>query len=90
MSVWHWRNTMKPVRFFALDARAVIPLLFCFFPFHVWKLFIAVPFIFLFLWLERRGLTFPAALRAMRAWLVGKKRPAFVNAERRSMTDFGQ
>ena len=23
---WHWRNTMRPVRFLAFDARAALPL----------------------------------------------------------------
>ena len=90
MADWHWRNTMKPVRFFALDARAVLPLLFCFLPFRLWKLPIGIAFTILFLLLERRGLTFPAALRAGRRWLVGHKRPAIIASARRTMTDFGK
>jgi hypothetical protein len=39
--------------------------------------------------LERRGLTFEAALRALRSWIVGRKRPAILKKYRRMWIDFG-
>ena len=54
---WHWRNSMRPVRFFNLDARCALP----FFILLVYArpvTFALTLLIVLFFWLlERRGLT---------------------------------
>lgn len=86
---WHWRNSMRPARFFALDARAAIP--FFILLFHIsWATFIAtVVLTSFFRYLERKGLTFPAAMRALRSWFVGQSRPAWLSVRRRRMADYG-
>lgn len=86
---WHWRNTMRPVRFFALDARAALP----FFVLLVYArpiTFAITATVVVFFWLlERRGLTFPSALRSIRVWLVGDRRPGWFAYIHRRMRDFG-
>lgn len=86
---WHWRNSMRPARFFALDARAAIP--FCILLFHIsWTTVImTVAITGFFRHLERKGMTFPSALRAMRSWFVGQSRPAWLSVRRRRMADYG-
>jgi hypothetical protein len=42
-----------------------------------------------FVFLERKGLTFDASLRAFRRWLLGQKRPGWVKYNRRRMVDYG-
>lgn len=87
---WHWRNSMRSVRFFSFDARAAIVLLLLFFRLsdpYAW-LFVALTFFF-FRFLEQRGLTFPAALRAFRMWIVGPERPGQVGVRRKKFRDFG-
>lgn len=86
---WHWRNSMQPVRFIAFDARAALPLplvLLRLVDWRVWMIFILNLLFFRFL--ERRGLTFPAALRSFRAWIVGKKRPGLVGALKNKFVDY--
>jgi intracellular multiplication protein IcmT len=86
---WHWRNSMRPVRFFSLDARAVIPFMVLLVYIRPVSLFIAVVTTTLFWFLERRGLTFPCALRAFRSWIVGQKRPGWVSVRHRRLRDYG-
>lgn len=86
---WHWRNTMRPVRFFNLDARAALPfgiLLVYFRPISLLTTFVIT---MVFWFLERRGLTFPSAIRAFRAWLVGYERKGWLSFRRRRMIDHG-
>lgn len=86
---WHWRNSMRPVRFFNLDARAALP----FFALLVYArpitLVVTCLTTALFYYLERRGLTFPAALRAFRVWIVGYERPGWLPLRHRRMIDGG-
>lgn len=86
---WHWRNTMRPVRFFSLDARAAIPYFVLLVYFRPVSLFVTTVLTLLFMFLERRGLTFPAALRAFRVWIVGRNRPGHLIVRHRRMKDFG-
>ncbi|MCB9988531.1 MAG: type IV secretion protein IcmT [Rhodospirillales bacterium] len=86
---WHWRNSMRPARFFALDARAVIPwfvLLVYARPITLFVTFISTVVFYI---LERKGLTFPSAIRSLRVWLLGHKRPGLVAYRRHRMNDFG-
>lgn len=86
---WHWRNTMRPVRFFNLDARAALP----FFVLLVYArpiTFILTLLITAFFYiLERYGLTFPASLRAIRSWLGGDFRPGHYRYAHRTLVDKG-
>lgn len=86
---WHWRNSMRPVRFFRLDARATI-IYFGLMPFwaHPWAWLFMITNTILFMFLESRGLTFPAAIRRGRAWLFGEKRDAWLSMRRRKLIDY--
>jgi len=86
---WHWRNSMKPVKFFALDAR--VALFFLIFIVHMrpWTLGLFFLVAFIFWLLERKGLTFDAALRSFRTWIIGSKRPGWLWLRRRRMVDYG-
>jgi intracellular multiplication protein IcmT len=86
---WHWRNSMKPVRFFALDARVAV--FFMLFLVHM-RLFTFGLFwvmCFLFWILERKGLTFDAAIRSARTWILGANRPGLLWHRKRRLTDYG-
>jgi intracellular multiplication protein IcmT len=85
---WHWRNTMRPVRFFALDARAAIPYFVLLVYFRPVSLFLTTLLTLIFVFLERRGLTFPAALRAFRTWFVGRNRPGWMFYRHRKPRDY--
>jgi intracellular multiplication protein IcmT len=88
-SSWHWRNTMKPVRFFQFDARAGFFVVLVLVHARFWTLGLLILVLIIFWILERKGLSFMAALRAFRLWLVGKYRPAWVYTRRRKMLDGG-
>lgn len=85
----HWRNSMKPARFFFLDARAAVPFVFALLHLRWYTLVIAAVTTLVFYVLETRGLNFVAALRAFRVWLVTKKRPNVKHSDRTRMVDYG-
>ena len=72
----HWRDTYKPARFFFVDANAGVVLLLCLLHIKVWTFCTAFAVLLLFWWLERLGLNFMSAMRALRTWFVGDLRPA--------------
>ena|SRR5688572_29745166 len=86
---WHWRNSMRPVRFFALDARAAIPYFILLVYFRPITVFITVTLTVVFMFLERQGLSFPSALRAFRCWFLGQRRPSWILLRRRRLLDYG-
>lgn len=86
---WHWRNSMRPVRFFGLDARAAIPFLITLFYLRIVTVVLTIVFTTVFIMLEKRGLTFPASLRKFRCWLLGQRRPAWRSFRRRKLVDYG-
>jgi intracellular multiplication protein IcmT len=86
---WHWRNSMRPVRFFALDARCAVFWLIWLFYIRWVSTFIVITFTMVFIFLERRGLTFDASLRAFRKWFLGQKRPGWMSLHRKRMVDYG-
>lgn len=87
---WHWRNSMRVVRFIAFDARAALPLCVLLFRLADWRFwFLAIVNLLVFRYFERKGLTTPAALRNFRAWLVGKDRPGWVKAQNKKFHDYG-
>lgn len=80
---------MRPIRFFALDARAAAPLCFLI-PFPRWStLILAVIVVAFFMFLEKRGLTFNAAMRSIRGLIFGDNRPALMTFKYRRLKDFG-
>lgn len=86
---WHWRNTMRPARFFNLDARAALPFLVLIFYARTSTLVLTVIITLIFRQFEKRGLEFPAAMRTIRVWLIGQKRYGWLKHKRRTMKDYG-
>ncbi len=86
---WHWRNAMLPARFFGFDARAGILFFLLLVYAREITLFLTIVSTFTFWFLEKRGLTFPSSMRALRLWVVGQNRPAWIKLRRRKMVDYG-
>lgn len=86
---WHWRNTMRTVRFFNLDARAGLPFFALIIYARPITLIITIILTAIFWYVERKGLTFPSALRAFRVWIIGFDRPGWISLRRRRLKDFG-
>jgi intracellular multiplication protein IcmT len=86
---WHWRNTMKPVRFFQFDARSGFFVILVLMHARLWTLYLMIGVNIIFWILERKGLSFAAALRALRVWFVGNYRPAWIYSRRRKFLDSG-
>lgn len=86
---WHWRNTMKPVKFFMLDARAATPFFLLLLHARFWTLYLCVLCTTIFVLVERRGYTVPAALRALKSWIFGAKRPGWSIIRRSHLRDYG-
>ena len=86
---WHWRNTMKTVRFFIFDARAGFFVVLVLVHARLWTLMLAVAVMGVFYLLERKSLTFPAALRSLRVFFIGSYRPGWIWTRRRKLTDTG-
>ncbi len=86
---WHWRNSMRTVRFLAFDARAAMPIPLLLIYARLSTLLLTIASLLFFRYLERKGLTLPAALRNFRSWLVGNYRPGLVGAQRKKFLDYG-
>ena len=86
---WHWRNSMKPVRFFALDARSAFFVFVFLMHMRLKTLLLVIVSMILFYILERMGLTFESALRAIRRVLIGDRRPSILWLAKRKMIDNG-
>lgn len=86
---WHWRNSMKTVRFFMFDARAGLFVVLLLVHFRVSTIMLLMLVFVFFYVLERKGLSFPAAIRAIRLWLIGNYRPAWIWTRRRKLLDTG-
>ena len=86
---WHWRNSMRVVRFFSFDARAALPMPLLLVYARPSTLMLTIVFLAFFRYLERKGLTFPAALRNFRSWFVGFDRPGWMGVYHRKFRDFG-
>lgn len=86
---YHWRNTMKPVRFFFLDARVAAFLMLFILHMRLWTFLLFVGVSLFFFMLERKGLIFSAALRTFRTWILGKRRPAWLWYRGKKFRDYG-
>lgn len=80
---------MKTVRFFKFDARSAFFVVLLLVHFRLWTFFLLIAVMTVFSMLERRGLSFPAALRALRVWLIGPNRPGWIWTRRRKLHDSG-
>lgn len=85
----HWRNSQKPARFFFLDARSFAAVLFLLVHARLWTLLLVVCVMVTFWFFERKGLSFFAAIRALRSWILGRRRPATSRRAMRRLVDFG-
>lgn len=86
---WHWRDSMRTIRFLSFDGRVA-------FLIPIWLLYlrwstIIISFMvfYVFRFLENKGLSFPAAIRAFRSWVVGRERPGLLSANRHHFIDSG-
>ena len=86
---WHWRNSMRVVRFFSFDARAALPIPLLLVYARISTVVLTIASLMFFRYLERKGLTFPAALRNFRQWIVGNERSGWVSAHKKKFTDYG-
>ena len=86
---WHWRNSMRVVRFLAFDARAATPIPILLVYARPSTLVLTIVTLLVFRYLENKGLTVPSALRLLRQWLVGIERPGWSAIYRRKFVDFG-
>lgn len=86
---WHWRNSMRPVRFFGFDAKAAIPFMVLLLHARLTTLIFCILVVALFWFLEKRGLTFPAAMRSTRHFFFGNFRPAWASHKYRRLKDYG-
>ena len=84
---WHWRNSHKTPRFWKFDARAGATILLVLLMPRRWTLMLFILTMVAFWILERKGLSFRAAIRAFRVWIIGPKRPAYVWTSRRKMLE---
>jgi len=84
---WHWRDTMRPARFFMFDARSAMLIVMLLVHPRMYTFAFFVTVMFFFYMLERVGLTFESALRRIRSWLAGNERPALIWTSRRRMID---
>ena len=83
-----WRDTMRPVRFYLIDARLLVLLVLWLFVPTWWTTVAAVLAVTALRVAEARGYRLHAALRAVRAWSAGKR--AALHARRaRRFVDFG-
>ncbi len=86
---WHWRNSMRPIRFFKFDARAAFPYVLLILHFRISTIVFVICTTMVFWILEKNGLTFSAAIRKFRLYFAGDFRPALASFKRRRLKDYG-
>lgn len=86
---WHWRNSMRVVRFFAFDARSALPIPVLLVYARWSTITVLILTLIFFRFLENKGLTFPASIRNIRSWIVGAYRPGWVSAQHKKFVDYG-
>ncbi len=86
---WHWRNTMRTVRFIAYDARSALPLPLLLVYARMSTLVLTFVTLTTFRYLERKGLTFPSAMRALRRAINGEVRYGVLPPFKKRFRDFG-
>lgn len=86
---WHWRDSMRIVRFFNFDGRCAILVPIWLLYLRTSTLILTVIVLFIFNYLEKKGLSFPAALRALRVYCIGRYRPGTPGVLRHKFIDYG-
>lgn len=87
---WHWRDTMRTIRFLGFDSRCALLVPVWLVYLRTSTLIISVMVFYTFQFLEKKGLTFPSALRALRVWIVGRDRPGVLGSRVGKFIDYGQ
>lgn len=70
-----WRDTALFPRFFIIDARCLIPILFWMIHARAWTFYLTLGAIAFFACLEWYGISPEVALRIARLWMTGRVRP---------------
>ena len=83
-----WRDSMRPVRFYLIDARLLVLLVLWLFVPTWWTTVAVVLAVTALRVAEARGYRLHAALRRVRAWSAGR-RPALHAGRERRFVDFG-
>ena len=83
-----WRDTMRPVRFYLIDARLLVLLVLWLFVPTWWTTAAVVLAVTALRVAEARGYRLHATLRRVRAWSAGR-RPALHAGRVRRFVDFG-
>ena len=83
-----WRDTMRPVRFYMIDARLLVLLVLWLFVPTWWTTGAAVLAVAALRVAEARGYRLHAALRRVRAWSAGRRTALHARRVRR-FVDFG-
>lgn len=86
---WHWRNSMRVIRFFAFDARAAAPIPILLVYARTSTIILTIITLLVFRFLENKGLTVPSAMRNLRSWLTGMDRSGWLSFNRRKFIDYG-
>lgn len=84
-----WRHTIRSPRLSIFDARLIFLFVPLVFHFRLWTVGLLLAGVVVFAVIERAGLRFPSALRAIRSRLAGSARPAQPRAQYRAAVDFG-
>ena len=84
----NWRHTFQSVKFFFMDVRFGIVISASFLHIRWWTMVIDLFLIILAWYMERNGLGFMGALRAIRCRLVGRIRPPLPRHKIRTMIDY--
>lgn len=84
----HFRDTYRPARFLFLDVRVGVIVLAFFLHIRDWTFGLCILAILLSVYVERIGLGFMGALRALRAYFSGSYRPALRVHKIRRKVDF--
>jgi intracellular multiplication protein IcmT len=84
----HFRDTYRTARFLFLDVRVGVIIFASLLHIRPWTMTLDVLVILLALYVERIGLGFIGALRAMRMWMTGPYRPALRVQKIRRKVDF--
>lgn len=72
----HWRDSARPAKFFVIDARAAIPVLFCLLHIRLWTIVLALMVTTFFGILNHYGFSLAVFFRWLRATLAGKRKIA--------------
>ena len=79
-----WRDTIRSPRLLVFDARLIFFCALIVFHLRIWTVVALLVGVMVFWLIERAGLRFPSALRALRSRLAGATRPAMPRSLYRS------